>query len=62
MKPRRESEKERADREGRMNDNCSKTARITIDGEGFIDFTRQFTYLGSVITFDLREELAKRDK
>ena len=57
LKPRRESEKERADRESRMYDNCSETTRITIDGEGFIDFTRQFTYLGSVITFDLRDDM-----
>jgi hypothetical protein len=33
-----------------------ETARILIEGRGFLDFTKDFKYLGSIIYFDLRDD------
>jgi hypothetical protein len=55
-KPKRESAHARTEREAKLYNECPETDRVWIDGRGFIDFTRAFKYLGSMIYFDLRDD------
>jgi hypothetical protein len=36
--------------------NCPETARISLDCGGFVDFTKEFTYLGSIAAYSLDDE------
>ena len=36
-------------------DNSSETDRITI-GDGFVDFTKHFKYLGSYVSYHMRDD------
>jgi hypothetical protein len=56
-KPKRESASARADREGRLYDQAPETRRIEISERGFIDFTRVFKNLGTLVSYDLRDDI-----
>jgi hypothetical protein len=52
-----ESPAARYARESAIYDKAPQTARIWVrENKGFIDFTKVFKYLGSLITFDLRDD------
>ena len=51
-----ESPAARYTRESAVYDKIPQTARKWIQGRGFIDLTKVFKYLGSLITFDLRDD------
>lgn len=51
-----ESPAARYTRESAVYDKIPQTARVWIQGRGFIDFTKVFKYLGSLITFNLRAD------
>eukprot|EP00956_Cyclotella_meneghiniana_P019936 scaffold34652_cov36-Cyclotella_meneghiniana.AAC.1 len=37
-------------------DTCEETNRIMLDSEGYVDFTKDFLYLGSSTSYDLRDD------
>jgi hypothetical protein len=55
-KPKQESATTRAGRESKLYDQAPETRRIMIGENSFIDFTRIFKYLGTLISFDLRDD------
>jgi hypothetical protein len=55
-KAKRESAAARAEREGKEYVQAPETERIMIGEKGFIDFARVFKYLGTMVSFDLRDD------
>jgi hypothetical protein len=52
----RESDKAKKIRCDREYDLCTETERIWLDNGSFVDFTKEFVYLGSIASYDLTEE------
>lgn len=55
-KPKRETPAARAARESKAYDESEKTERIWLDEDTFVDFCKTFKYLGTLISFDLRDD------
>ena len=51
-----ESDKARQQRCNLKYDSCEETSRIMLDQEGYVDFTKDFLYLGSSSSYDLRDD------